>query len=62
MRNQSMRLHKEAFGAIFQINVEPNTENFENIGVVVSQKLIELQKSQSPALVEEFELETLKDL
>ena len=37
-----MRLHKEAFGAIVQTNVESITENFENIGAVVSSKLIEL--------------------
>ena len=33
---QSMRLHKEPFGAIVQINEESITENFENIGAVVS--------------------------
>ena len=42
---QSMRLHKEAFGAIVQANVESFTENFKNIGAVESSKLIELRKS-----------------
>ena len=58
-----MRLHKEAFGAIVQIKVESITEKFENIGAVVSSKLIELQKSLSPALVEEIlKLEAFKDI
>ena len=58
-----MRLYKEAFGAIVQINVESITENFENIGPVVSSKLIELRKSLSPALVEEIlKLEAFKNI
>ena len=32
---QSMRLHKEAFEAIVQTNVESIPENFESIGTVV---------------------------
>ena len=35
---RSMRLHKEAFGAIVQANVESFTENFKNIGAVESSK------------------------
>ena len=46
---QSMRLYKEAFGAIVQTNVESITENLKNIGAVVSSKLIELWKSPSLA-------------
>ena len=53
-----MHLHKEAFGAIVQTNVESVTENFENIGAVVSSLLIEL-----PALVELIlKLEAFKDI
>ena len=40
---QTMRLHKEAFGAIVQTNAESITKKFENIGAVVSSKLIEFQ-------------------
>ena len=50
---QSMWLHKEAFETTGQTNVESVTENFEKIGAVVSVKVIKLQKSPSPALVEE---------
>ena len=57
-----MRLHKKVFRAVAQTKVESITENFRNIGAVVSSKLIELQKSQSPTLVEEIlKLEALKD-
>ena len=46
-----------------QANVELVNENFENIGVVVSSKLIELRKSPSPALIEEIlKLEASKDI
>ena len=46
-----------------QANIELVNENFENIGVVVSSKLIELRKSPSPALVEEIlKLEASKDI
>ena len=58
-----MRLHKGAFGAIIQIKVESIIEKFENIDAVVSSKLMELQKSLSPALVEEIlKLEAFKDI
>ena len=57
-----MRLHKKVFRAVAQTKVESITENFRNIGSVVSSKLIELQKSQSPTLVEEIlKLEAFKD-
>ena len=60
---QFMRLHKEAFEAIIQSNVEPITENFENIGVVASSKLIKLQKSLSSALLKKIlKLEAFKDI
>ena len=73
---QSMHLHKEAFEAIVQANVESIPENFESIGTVVishwklenidavvSNKLIELRKSPSLALVEEIlKLEAFKDI
>ena len=60
---QYIRLHKQAIGAIFQTNVESIIENFENSGTVVSRKLIELQKSPSPVLVEEIlKLEAFKDI
>ena len=60
---QTMRLHKEAFGAIVQTNAESITKKFENIGAVVSSKLIEFQKLSSPALVKEIlKLETFKDI
>ena len=36
-----MRLHKEALGAIVQINVEWLTENLKNFDAVVLSKLIE---------------------
>ena len=52
-----MRLRKEAFGLIVQTNVESITENFDNIGAVVSSKLTELRailELPSPALVEEI--------
>ena len=57
---RSVRLHKEAFGAIVQTNVESITEN---IGDVVSSKPIELQQSPSPALLKEImKLEAFKDI
>ena len=36
-----MHLHKEAFGAIVQINVESITDNFKKIGAIVSSMLME---------------------
>ena len=59
-----MCLHKEAFGALVQTNVESITEIFENIGTVVSSKLIGLRKTLlSYALVQEkLKLETFKDI
>ena len=48
----SMRLHKETFRWIVQINAESLTGNYENIGAVALSKLIELRKPPSPALVE----------
>ena len=51
---QSMRFHKRAFGAVVQTNVESITENFANIGAVLSSKLRELRNSPSPTLVEEI--------
>ena len=58
-----MRLHKEAFGAIVQTNVESLTENFKNIGAAASTKLIELRKSSLPALFEEIlKLQAFKDI
>ena len=60
---QSMRLHKEAFRAIVQTNVERLTENVKNFDAVVSSKLIELRKSLSPALFDEIlKLEAFKDI
>ena len=58
-----MYLHKEAFGALVQTNVESITEIFENIGTVVSSKLIGLRKTLSYAPVQEkLKLETFKDI
>ena len=61
-----MRLRKEAFGLIVQTNVESITENFENIGAVVSSTLTELRallELPSLALVEEIlKLQVFKDL
>ena len=37
---QSMRLHKEIFGAIVQTNAESINKNFENIGAAVPSKYI----------------------
>ena len=60
---QSMHLHKDIFGTIFQTNVELITGNFENIGAVVSSKPIEFRKSPSPALVEDIlRLGAFKDM
>ena len=60
---QSMRLHKEALGAIVQTNVGSITEKVENIGAVVWRELIELLKLPSPALVGEIlKLEALIDI
>ena len=56
-------MHKEAFGAIVQKNVESVTKNFENTGAPVSSKLVELRKSPSPALVEKIlKLEAFEDI
>ena len=58
-----MCLRKEAFGAIIQTNVESITKIFENISAVLSSKLIQLQKSPSPALFEEIlKLVAFKDI
>ena len=58
-----MRLYKEVFWAIVQTNLKSLTENFANIGVVVSSKLIELRKSPSPPLVGEIlKLEAFKEI
>ena len=55
--------HEEAFEAIVQTNVESIAENFENIGGVVSRKLMELQKLPSPALVKKLlKLEAFTDI
>lgn len=44
-------------------HVESTTENFENVGAVVSSKLIELRKPPSSSLVEEvLKLEAFKNL
>ena len=51
---QSICLHKEAFEAIDQTNVESLTENFKVIDDVVSSKLMELLKLPLPALGEEI--------
>ena len=58
-----MRLQKKPYGEIVQKNGELITETFENIGTDVSSKLIQLQKSLSPALIEEMlKLEAFKDI
>ena len=55
--------HEEAFEAIVQTNVESIAENFENIGGVVSRKLMELQKLPSPALIKKLlKLEAFTDI
>ena len=60
---QSMCLFKKAFWAIVQTSVELITENFRNIGAVVSRKPLELQKSHSPTIVEEIlKLKVFKDI
>ena len=60
---QSMRLHKEGFGAIVQANVQLITENFKSISPVVSRKLIDLRKSPPPVLAEEIlKLVAFKDI
>ena len=58
-----MRWHKKSYWATVQTNVEPITENFKNIGAVVSSKLIELRKSPTPTIVKEIsKLEAFKDI
>ena len=46
-----MRLHKEAFAATTQTKVESHTKNIDPLLLI---KLTELEKSLSPALVEEI--------
>ena len=58
-----MRLYKEVFWAIVQTNLKSLTENFANIDIVVSIKLIELRKSTAPPLVGEIlKLEAFKEI
>ena len=55
-----MRLHKETFAAIVQIEVESHSKNTD---VLLLSKLTELGKSPSPALTEEImKLDAFKDI
>ena len=54
---------RKQFEAIIQTNAESITENFTNSGTAMSSMLIVLQKSLSPALVEEIlKLKPFKDI
>ena len=66
--SQSLHLHKEAFGTFTQTNVESINENFENIGAVVSNKLIVLRKititrtSRTTVTESQMTIKYLKDM
>ena len=66
--SQSLHLHKKAFGTFTQTNVESINENFENIGAVVSNKLIVLRKititrtSRTTVTESQMTIKYLKDM